>query len=120
VRARFLADADLDLRIVTSIKKVEPEIDFETAQTAALKGIPDLEVLRIAAGKNRVLVSHDRRTMPSAFYSFLAEQESPGLILLKQTCPLGRAIEELRACYHVLDAAEFINQIRYLPLLKAL
>jgi hypothetical protein len=42
VRARFLADADLDLRIVTNIKKVEPEIDFETAQTAALKGIPDL------------------------------------------------------------------------------
>ena len=114
--ARFLADADLDLRIVTGLKRIEPEIDFETAQIAALKGVPDAEVLRIAAEENRVLVSHDRRTMPSAFYSFLRERESPGLILIKQICPLGQAIEELRICYHGSRAEEFANQIHYLPL----
>lgn len=113
--ARFLADADLDLRIVTGLKRIEPEIDFE-AQADALKGIPDVEVLRMAAEKHSVLVSHDRRTMPSTFYFFLEERESPGLILIKQICPLGQAIEELRICYHGLRAEEFANRIHYLPL----
>ena len=80
--ARFLADVNLDLRIVTGLKRIEPEIDFE-AQAAALKGVPGTEVLRIAAEQNRVLVSHDRRKMPNVFHSFVKERESPGLILIK-------------------------------------
>lgn len=66
MRTRFLADADLHQRIVIGLRRVEPEIDFETANVAAIEGVPDAEVLRRAAEKNRVLVSHDRRTMPSA------------------------------------------------------
>ena len=86
--------------------------------STALKGIPDSTVLQIAAEKKRVLVSHDRRTMPNAFYAFLREYEyeSPGLVLIKQQCPVSRAIEELRVCYHALEAKEFLNRIHYLPL----
>ena len=116
MRARFLADADLHQRIVTGIKRIEPEIDFETALTAALEGVSDQNVLVLAAEKNRVLVSHDRRTMPGAFYAFLRDRESPGLILIRQGCPLGLAIDELRICYHVLEGEEFANRIWYLPL----
>ncbi len=116
MRARFLADADLHPQIVLGLKRVEPELDFETAQAAALRGVPDPEVLQIATEKNRVLVSHDRRTMPSAFYAFLRTRESSGLILISQSFPIGRAIEELQICYHNLEAEEFANQILYLPL----
>ena len=116
MRARFLADADLHQRIVTGLKRIEPEIDFETAHAAALEGLPDSNVLQLAAEKSRVLVSHDRRTMPGAFYSFVRKQKSPGLSLVKQGCPVGRAIEELRICYHTLDAEDFANRICYLPL----
>ena len=114
--AHFLADADLDLRIVTGLKRIEPEIDFETAQIAALKGVPDAEVLRIAAEENRVLVSHDRSTMPGACYEFIHEHESPGWILISQGFPIGPAVEELRICYHYLTVEEFANRIYYLPL----
>lgn len=116
MRARFLADADLQQRIVTGIKRVEQGIDFETATGAGLEGMPDSEVLRMAAEQGRVLVSHDRRTMPAEFYAFIRERRSPGLILVKQGCPVGRAIEELRICYHALEVEEFANRIRYLPL----
>jgi hypothetical protein len=54
--------------------------------------------------------------MPEAFYAFLRERASPGLILIKQGCPVARAIEELRICYHLLDAEEFSGRIWYLPL----
>jgi len=98
------------------MKRLEPEIDFETANTAGLGALPDFKVLEVAAQKNRVLVSHDRRTMPGAFYAFIQKNQSPGLILLKQRCPFGQAIEGLRICYHTLELAEFANRIQYLPL----
>jgi len=116
VRLRFLADADLRPRIIIGLKRIEPGLNFETAQAAFLQGVPDSEVLRIAAEKNRVLVSHDRSTMPGAFYSFLEERNSPGVILLGQDFPIGRAIEELRICYHILSPEELVNRILYLPL----
>ena len=114
--ARFLADADLRYRIVTGLRRIEPQIDIETAQAAALEGLSDSEVLQIAARKNRVLISHDRRTMAGTFYEFIREQWSPGLILVKQRCAAHRAIEELRVCYHLLETEEFVNRIWYIPL----
>jgi len=52
---------------------------------------------------------------PGAFYELLREGDRPGLLLLKQICPIGRAIEDLRIRYRLLDEAEFANRITYLP-----
>jgi predicted nuclease of predicted toxin-antitoxin system len=111
-----LADADLNRRIVTGLTRIEPEIDIETAAAAALDGLPDSEIFGIAAKNDRVLISHDRRTMQAAFYTFLRNHPNPGLILVKQGCPVARAIEELRVRYRVLDAEEFANLIHHVPL----
>lgn len=54
--------------------------------------------------------------MPAAFYGLLREGEHPGLILVKQRCPIGVAIEDLRICYRTLEAEDFANRIQYLPL----
>lgn len=91
-------------------------MDIETAQAAALEGLSDSKVLQIAAQKNRNLLSHDRRTMAGTFYKFIREHRSPGLILVKQSCAVGRASEELRVCYHLLNTEEFANRICYIPL----
>jgi transcriptional regulator len=80
LRARLLADVGLNRRIVTGLKRIDSEIDFEIASAAALDGLPDHQVLLTAADKDRILVSHDRRTMPAAFYEFIRRRESPGLI----------------------------------------
>lgn len=61
---RFLADADLDISIVHGVRGREPSIDFKSANDAGLEGVPDDEVLELAAADGRVLVSHDKRTMP--------------------------------------------------------
>ena len=53
--------------------------------------------------------------MATAFYQFIRDQRSPGLILVKQECSLRQAIEQLRICYHVLTADEFVNRIQYIP-----
>jgi hypothetical protein len=54
----------------------------------------DPEVLALAAMLGRVLVSHDRKTMPGHFYRFLEKRELPRLILHPQALAFASAIEE--------------------------
>ena len=68
MKARFQADADLNAEIVAGVLRREPSIDFHTADEAKLRRFPDPEVLAVAAQENRILVTHDRRTMPSTVW----------------------------------------------------
>jgi predicted nuclease of predicted toxin-antitoxin system len=67
MNVRFQADADLNEDIVAGVVRREPTIDFQTADEANLRGLPDPQVLALAAQENRILVTHDRRTMPRHF-----------------------------------------------------
>ena len=64
---RFLADADLNEGIISGCLRRAPTMDFLSANDADLQGVPDREVLRIAAEQDRILVSHDFRTMSQHF-----------------------------------------------------
>ena len=66
-KVRFQADADLRQAIVSGITRRKPNLDFQSANRANLEGIKDLEVLAIAAREGRLLVTHDRKTMPAEF-----------------------------------------------------
>ncbi|MGH9800938.1 MAG: DUF5615 family PIN-like protein, partial [Blastocatellia bacterium] len=57
---------------------MRPAIDFQAGHEAGLEGIPDQEVLAIAASEGRMLVTHDFATMPDEFAKFLSTQSSPG------------------------------------------
>jgi hypothetical protein len=86
---RFQADSDLKLSIVKAVRLIEPAIDFASAQDAKLEGVGDPEVLDLAASQNRILGSHDRRTMPHHFRNRLAEgKSSPGLLIAAQQAPV--------------------------------
>jgi hypothetical protein len=69
---RFQADNDLKRIIVDATLRRESRIDFQTAKAGRLDGLDDDAVLRLAALQSRVLVSHDKRTMPQALASFVA------------------------------------------------
>ena len=76
---KFQADNDLKRAIVNGVKRRQPAIDFQTAEEAQLDGISDEEVLSRAANEDRILVSHDRRTMPVHFGNFTTSQDSAGV-----------------------------------------
>ncbi|MBV6626283.1 MAG: DUF5615 family PIN-like protein [Rivularia sp. (in: Bacteria)] len=69
---KFQADADLKQAIVTGTIRRQPSIDFQSANAAGLEGKKDPQVLAIAAQEDRILVTHDRKTMPAAFGNFIA------------------------------------------------
>jgi hypothetical protein len=113
---RFQADADVDLDIVLAVRRREPAIDFASAADSALHGLPDSQVLEIAARSNRILLTHDRRTMPGHFQDRLAlGGDSPGVFIVSQFEPIGLVTEVLVMVWAASDLAEWHNQIWHLP-----
>ena len=80
MKVRFQADADLNQILLKATLRREPSIDFQTAHVAGLVALKDKEVLARAADEGRVLVTHDRKTMPKHFAEFIATRESAGVI----------------------------------------
>ena len=116
MKIRFQADNDLDQRIITAVRRLDPAIDFQTAPELGLhKGVPDDQVLALAAAQGRILVTHDRKTMPDHFEFFIASHTSPGVIIISQSLPIGRAAEGLHLIWAASEAEEYVNSIYSLP-----
>ena len=116
MKLRFLADANLDQRIVSGVKRLASEIDFVDANRAGLRGLSDPHVPKLAADQGRILVSHDCKTLPRHFSEFTTEQTCPGVILLRQNLPLKVAIEELHLIWAASQSVEYENRLVWLPL----
>ena len=116
MKPRFLADADFNQKIILGLLRREPTIDFQTASQGDVIGRPDPEVLAIAARGNRILISHDRGTMPTHFTRFTATQSSPGLILVSQEINIGPAIKDLLLIWAASTLAEWRDKIGFVPL----
>ena len=116
---RFLADADLDYAIVQGVRRREPSIDFKSANDAGLEGLPDDKVLEIAAGEGRVLVSHDKRTMPVHFAARIRlGLRSPGVLLAVPRATVGEVVDSLLIVWSSSRVEEWGDQIHYLPSLS--
>ena len=113
VRPKFLADADLSENIVDGLLRLYPEVDLLDANNGGTRGLPDHEVLRIAAASGRVLISHDRNTMIRHFIEFTASHESPGLLIVKQQISIGETIGQIHDLWLAVDEREWRNQVRF-------
>jgi hypothetical protein len=111
VRPRFQADADFNQRIVAGTVRREPAIDFRTADEAGLRGLLDPEILARTAADGRVLVSHDRKTMPHHFGELLSRGSAPGVLIFPQYLPIGVVVEELVLIWAATDASEWIDRL---------
>lgn len=93
----------------------EPSIDFKRAVDIQLIGVPDAQVSSFAAKENRILVTHDRRTMPSHFAEFILENSCPGVCIVSQSLPVSTAIDNLFLMWAVSSREEWQNLIFDLP-----
>jgi len=113
---RFQADADLNQLILHAVVRREPALDFQPAAAAGLAGLRDPAALALAAGDGRVLVTHDQKTMPRHFAAFIATATSPGVLIIPQRLPIATAVEDVLLIWSTMDAEEWRNTIRFLPL----
>ncbi len=115
MKIRFQADNDLHEDILRSAKRFRP-IDFQRAPEMGLHtGTNDAEVLRLCAGQNRILVTHDRHTMPVHFAEFIKQRDSPGIFIVSRKLSIGRAAEWLALYWEASEAEECRNQIIDIP-----
>jgi hypothetical protein len=116
MKIRYQADNDLNRAIVEAVWRLEPRIDFQSAQAAKLDGVPDDSVLARAAAEQRILVSHDVKTMPRHFAEFLQTSISAGVLIAPQSLARGKVVDDLLLLWMVDDAEDWVNRIRILPL----
>jgi hypothetical protein len=112
----FQADADLNQIIVKATLRREPIIDFQTAQEAKLAGLQDDQVLALAARENRILVTHDRKTIPYHFAEFIMSQTSSGVLIVPQKLSVANVAEELILIWEFSEVEEWKNRICTMPL----
>jgi len=113
----FQADNDLKRIIVDATLRREPRIDFQTAQATRLDGLDDEAVLRLAASQSRILVSHDKRTMPKALASFVGSGgTSPGVLLvIPQFAAIREVVETLILFWTDDRANDWKNLVAKIP-----
>ena len=116
MKIRFQADADFNEDIVFGVLRQAPSLDFQTAEEAGLRGLPDPFVLQQAANDGRILVTHDRRTMPHHFGEFISNNHSPGIFIIAQNVSIHRAIEDLLTIWSASENEEWVDRIVDLPL----
>ncbi|MBL8215795.1 MAG: DUF5615 family PIN-like protein [Bryobacterales bacterium] len=103
-----------------AVRQRDRRVDFQTATQGKLTGLKDPEVLGVAAAQNRILVTHDRRTIPRHFRNRIESGEnSPGVFIVSQFEPIGPVVEALLLIWAASDARDWENQIRHLPSLAA-
>ena len=106
MKVRFQADADFNEIILRAVLRREPAIDFQSALAANLPGRLDPEVLAISATAGRLLVSHDRKSMPAHFAGFITAQQSAGLLIVPQRLAVARVVEDLILIWTATEAEE--------------
>ncbi len=114
---RLLIDENVNHRILRGLKLILPNIDYVIAQDVIPTGTEDPDLLSWAAEQNRILVTHDLKTIPQFAYNRVEVGEfMPGVIAFSKSLPIGQAIEELAAIIECSEQEEWENQVVHLPL----
>jgi len=115
--AKLLTDENFDSTIVRGLLRRNPGLDVIRVQDVDLEATPDQAILEWAADEGRILLTHDRDTMPNFAYERVrAGQPMPGVFLVSDLMPTGQAIEEILLAIECLSADECQNCVRFFPL----
>lgn len=114
---RLLIDHNFNERILRGVADRIPQLDAVKARELGLSRAPDPELLARAALAGRILVTHDVQTIPDfADQRLAAGEPMPGVFVIPQDVPIGRAIEELCTVVLCSEQDEWEKLVRYLPL----
>jgi uncharacterized protein DUF5615 len=92
---KLVSDENFDGDILRGLYRRRPDLDVVRVQDIGLNGTPDPDILEWAAVEGRILLTHDRDTMPNFAYERVRASEAmPGVFLVSDLMPIGQAIEE--------------------------
>jgi hypothetical protein len=114
---RLLADENFNGDIVRGLLLRRPDLDIVRVQDVGLSGADDPAVLAWAANEGRILLTHDKATMPDHAYARIGEGlPMPGMFVIARRLSAGQCIEELLVIDTASEQAEWADRVLFLPL----
>jgi predicted nuclease of predicted toxin-antitoxin system len=113
---RFLLDENFNGKIARGLRARKPNVDMIRVQDTELYGADDPAILEWAAQKGHIILTHDLDTM-TKYATERIERGLPmaGVILVRDTLPIAKVIDDLLAVLGANEANEWENQIDFLP-----
>ena len=114
---QFLVDQNFNEHIVDGLTRRDEHMVFHHVRDVGLAAAPDPIVLEWAASRELIVLTHDRKTMPSFAYARVNENlPMPGVFLVSDAMPIGQAIDELLIAAHCLSPEDCRNRVIFFPL----
>ena len=113
---RFLADENFDNRILRGLL-LRIEADIIRAQDTEIAGADDPTLLEWAATRGRILLTHDVETLVGfAYHRVEAGLLMPGVFEIRDSVPIGTAIDELELIAEASAPDDWKDKVTYIPL----
>ena len=114
---KLLSDENFNGDIIRGLLLRQPNLDLLRVQNVGLQEIDDPTILAWAAKNKRILLTHDRATMPDCAYKRLVRREPiTGLFVVNDRMSIRQAIDELLLLINCTEQAEWKGIVLYLPL----
>lgn len=114
---RLLADENFHGDVVRGLLFRQPDLDLVRVQDIGLTGASDPGLLAWAAENNRIILTHDRATLPDyAHQRLTAGKTMSGVFVLNDRFLVREAIEEILLIVRCTDQGEWAGRVAHLPL----
>ena len=114
---RLLIDENFNHRMLRGLVLRLPQIDYLLVRQIGMSRFRDLELLRWAAQQNRIIITHDKKTMiPDAERCLRRGEPMAGIIFVPEQMAIGRAMNDLEITVECRSQTEMRDRIEYLPL----
>ena len=115
----FLLDENVPLALRAQLRRRDPTIPVKVVGQpgAPPKGTPDPDLLCWIEEQGYILITRNRRTMPTHLRDHLeAGRHIPGILILPSPLDLGSVLDDLLLIWGAARPDEFRDQVFYLPL----
>ena len=114
---RLCADENFNNNILRGLLRRMPSLDIVRIQDMGLSGIDDISLLAWAAKEERIVLTHDVRTMVGFAFARIDDgQPMPGIFEVDFDAPMGLVLEDLTLLLECSLDQEWEGQVIYLPL----
>lgn len=114
---RLLSDENFNGDIIRGLFLRQPNLDLLRVQDVGLREADDPAILDWAASNERILLTHDRATMPDFAYQCLVRgEQTAGLFIINDRMLVRQVIDELSLLIDCSQQSEWKGIVLYLPL----
>lgn len=114
---RLLTDENFKGDIIRGLRLQRATLDLMRVQDVGLLTAEDPDILDWAADHHRILLTHDRATIPDfAYHRIIQGNAMPGVFVFHNRIPIRQAVEEILFLDDCTQTEDWVGQVVYLPL----